>query len=43
MTDLQAAADKAHVEKRTKVRELKTLKAEAARKAVQAMSDEMEC
>ena len=36
----QAIADKAHVEKRTKMRELKSLKAEAARKAVQAMADD---
>ena len=40
---VQATADKAHVEKRRKVCELKSLKAKAARKALQAMADEMEC
>ena len=37
---VQATADKALVEKRAKVRELKSLKAEAARKAAQAMGDD---
>ena len=40
---VQATADKALVEKRAKVRELKSLKAEAAKKAAEAIVDEMEC
>ena len=40
---VQATADKAHLEKRTKMRELKSLKAEAAKKAAEAIVDEMEC